>query len=314
MPETSPQPADTAPFPDPALEEAYQRARAIFLAPKASAAGGAWLLATLGVFAVLELVQHGSVAKLVLLVAVILFHELGHYVGMVALGYRDVRMFFIPLIGGAVSGSRGRGSQTREAIVLLLGPVPGIVFGLSAAVAAVMLHSLALKTVAEYLLAINLLNLLPVMPLDGGRLASVLLFSRWRWTEGLFTGGTLAAAIVFCLANGAWVFAAVSFFLLLVVPVQVRMSGVAARMRDAGLPLVNDPPALDDAAARALFGGVHGVMPKATPKITADWMAQVLEVACRRAPSFGRSVALSAAWAAALVAGLFALGMVGLVK
>lgn len=215
----------------------------------------------------LELVQHGSIAKLVLLVAVILFHELGHYVGMVALGYRDVRMFFIPLIGGAVSGSRGRGSQTREAIVLLLGPVPGIVFGLSTAVAAVMLHSLALKTVAEYLLAINLLNLLPVMPLDGGRLASVLLFSRWRWTEGLFTGGTLAAAIVFCLANGAWVFAAVAFFLLLVVP-----------------------------------------------KIAADWMAQVLETACRRAPSFGRSVALSAAWAAALVAGLFALGTVGLLK
>ena len=157
-----------AAFLDPATEETYQAARTRLLAPTSGPSGSVWLVLSLLAFAALELVQRGSISNLVLLVAVLLFHELGHYVGMVALGYRDVRMFFIPLFGAAVSGRRGGGSQTREAVVLLLGPVPGIVFGASAAVGAVAFHSMGLKTVAEYLLGINLLNLLPVIPLDGG--------------------------------------------------------------------------------------------------------------------------------------------------
>jgi len=301
-------------FDDPALEQTYQAARTLFVAPKSATSGSAWLLISLVTFAALELAQHGSVGKLALLVAVLLFHELGHYVGMVALGYRDVRMFFIPLVGAAVSGRQRGGSQSREAVVLLLGPIPGIAFGVSAAVAAVALHSTALKTAAEYLLAINVLNLLPIIPLDGGRLASALLFSRWRRAEGLFVGGTLATALVFCLAHEAWVFAFVSFFLLLVLPVQLRMSRVAAEMRGTALPLVNDPAALPDSAARAIFFGVLRVMPKATPKAAADWMIQVLEIACRRPPSMGRSLALSAVWAAAFVVGVIALAVAGAVK
>lgn len=314
MVDTAAAAAAEAPFDDPALEQAYQAARPLFVAPKATSAASAWLLGSLAIFAALELAEHGSITKLVLLVAVLLFHELGHYLGMVALGYRDVRMFFIPFVGAAVSGRRGSGSQTREAIVLLLGPVPGIAFGVSAAAAAAMLHSTMLKTVAEYLLAINLLNLLPIIPLDGGRLASALLFSRWRRAEGLFVGGTLATALVLCLVAQAWVFAFVSFFLLMTLPVQLRMSRVAADVRAEGLPLTNDPAALDAAPARAIFHGVARVMPKATPKAAADWMTQVLEIACRRPPSIGRTLALSAVWATAFVVGALALGIAGSVK
>lgn len=37
---------------------------------------------------------------LLILVPVLLFHELGHYVAMRVFGYRNVRMFFIPMFGG----------------------------------------------------------------------------------------------------------------------------------------------------------------------------------------------------------------------
>src|SRR5437764_1045470 len=173
-------------FADSAVEAAYQEARTRFVAARPTASGGAWLVVSLVAFAAIELAQSRSIAKLILLVAVLLFHELGHFVGMVGLGYRDVRMFFLPLFGAAVSGRRGGGSQTREAIVLLLGPVPGIGFGVSA--------------------------------------------------------------------------------------------------------------------------------PKAGAKVAADWMAQVLDTACRRAPSVGRSLALSAVWAAAFVVGLVALALVVAMK
>ena len=39
-----------------------------------------------------------------LAVPVLLFHELGHYVAMRVFGYRNLRMFFIPMFGAAVSG------------------------------------------------------------------------------------------------------------------------------------------------------------------------------------------------------------------
>src|SRR3989344_6457092 len=39
-----------------------------------------------------------------LLVPILLFHELGHYVAMRIFHYRNLRMFFIPFLGAAVSG------------------------------------------------------------------------------------------------------------------------------------------------------------------------------------------------------------------
>src|SRR5262249_3658728 len=66
---------------------------------------------------------------LALLAGVLLFHEAGHALGMIALGYRDVRIFFIPFFGAAASGRRDGGAGARHGIVLLLGPLPGILLG-----------------------------------------------------------------------------------------------------------------------------------------------------------------------------------------
>src|SRR5262245_26006745 len=45
-----------------------------------------------------------SLTNLFILVPVLLFHEAGHWVAMRAFGYRNLRMFFIPFLGAAVSG------------------------------------------------------------------------------------------------------------------------------------------------------------------------------------------------------------------
>jgi hypothetical protein len=65
------------------------------------------LLVSLALFVLVRQQQSGSPRGLVILVGVLLFHELGHYAGMRLFGYRDVRMFFIPFFGAAVSGKRG---------------------------------------------------------------------------------------------------------------------------------------------------------------------------------------------------------------
>jgi hypothetical protein len=61
-----------------------------------------------------------------ILIAAIFVHEMGHFIGMKILGYRNVRMFFIPLFGAAVSGRSLQAPAWKRAVVTLLGPLPGI--------------------------------------------------------------------------------------------------------------------------------------------------------------------------------------------
>ncbi len=113
----------------------------------------------------------------VLLLGVILFHELGHATAMRALGYVDTRIYLIPGLGGAAVGHKRDASIHAESIVLLAGPVPGILLGLALGLVLPQLPaSLAHVTEPLFALAVvalfvNLVNLLPALPLDGGRLA-----------------------------------------------------------------------------------------------------------------------------------------------
>lgn len=109
------------------------------------------------------------------LTAVVLFHELGHFFAMKFYDYKDLGIFFIPLVGAYASGKKHEVSQLQSAIILLAGPVPGIMVG-------VLLHYLAphithdysqvflLNRIAWILIFLNLFNLLPIYPLDGGQL------------------------------------------------------------------------------------------------------------------------------------------------
>ena len=84
------------------------------------------LIVSLALFIFVRQQQSASSQGLVVLLGVLLLHESGHYLGMRLFGYRDVRMFFIPFFGAAVSGKRGAVAPWKEGVVLLLGPLPGI--------------------------------------------------------------------------------------------------------------------------------------------------------------------------------------------
>jgi hypothetical protein len=66
---------------------------------------------------------------LLLITAIVGFHEMGHFIAMKAFRYKDLGIFFIPLLGAYVSGSKREVSQKESAIILLAGPLPGIVLG-----------------------------------------------------------------------------------------------------------------------------------------------------------------------------------------
>lgn len=128
-----------------------------------------------------------ALARLALFVGVILFHELGHFLAMKYFGYQDVTMFFIPFFGAAVSGRKTDVRPWQEVVMILAGPLPGILIGVP-----LLLLSPAgsdhswMREIALQLIILNFINLIPIKPLDGGRFFDIVLFCRWRWTALLF--------------------------------------------------------------------------------------------------------------------------------
>ena len=199
---------------------------------------------------------------LVALVGVLLFHELGHLLGMLAFGYRNVRMFFIPLLGAAVSGQKTTAEGYKEAIVTLSGPLPGICLGLALVPLHALLPSEVLFRLSVLLLALNGFNLIPIFPLDGGRFLNEVLFSRNRYLESLVQ---LLAALGLALL-GYGLDAKLFYFLAVVVLVGIRpaflMNTIARQVRsqlDGPLPPVADPIPLS--ILRAILVHVRARLP-----------------------------------------------------
>jgi Zn-dependent protease len=123
-------------------------------------------------------------------VALLFVHEMGHYIQMRREGVEPGWMLFVPFLGAAVGARSLGGSALAEARVGLAGPVLGtLACGVPAA--------LAVATGDDFWYALaftgfllNLFNLLPVVPLDGGRAMAAL--TPWMWFVGLFAVLVLA--------------------------------------------------------------------------------------------------------------------------
>src|SRR5262249_55625764 len=112
------------------------------------------------------------------IVPILFFHELGHYVVMKAFGYQNMQMFFIPFFGAAVSGRRYGLPGWKRAVVSLAGPLPAFFFDTIAAIPVLKFGNHILVQAVMLLLMINAFNLIPTLPLDGGRVVQALLYSR----------------------------------------------------------------------------------------------------------------------------------------
>lgn len=154
-----------------------------------------------------------------ILTAVVVFHELGHFTAMKIYNYQELGIFFIPLLGAYVSGKKQEVSQKQSAIILLAGPIPGIFLGIILHILSVQLESDFMEKVAWILIFLNVLNLLPVYPLDGGQLLHRLFLDNYNILGKIF--------VILSVALMSWVAISSGFLFLLFFPFMMitRMVG-----------------------------------------------------------------------------------------
>jgi Zn-dependent protease len=124
-------------------------------------------------------------------VIIILIHEIGHAVAIRAKGLRAGVMVFIPFIGGAVTLKDQPRSAYDDAQIGLAGPIAGTAASLIVLQIYKWTDSPLYLAIAAAGFAVNLLNLLPIGMLDGGRISAAV--TKWMW---VFGGGALVYKVV----------------------------------------------------------------------------------------------------------------------
>jgi Zn-dependent protease len=118
-------------------------------------------------------------ATAIAVTVVLVMHEFGHALVMRLVGIKVRGFVFVPLLGAATLPEHSFPTRWDEARVTLAGPASGLPTAGVLALLALSEHAdwigkRALGFALLSALAVNLLNLLPVLPLDGGRVLACL--------------------------------------------------------------------------------------------------------------------------------------------
>ncbi len=146
-------------------------------------------------------------------ILLIFVHELGHGLVMRQQGIPAGAPVFIPFVGAVIAMKGMPRNAYVEALVGIGGPALGTVGAAVCLAIAWATQSQFWYALASTGFLINLFNMLPVSPLDGGRIAGVI--SRWLWLVGFGLGGFLFFKTQSPLLFLILVFGVFSFFRML---------------------------------------------------------------------------------------------------
>ncbi len=129
-------------------------------------------------------------------VLLLFIHEMGHVIALRREGIPASAPMFIPFVGAFISAKSLGDNALAEARVGLAGPILGSLAAAAVALGGVLLNSPFLQALAYTGFLLNLFNLLPVVPLDGGRAMAAM--APWMW----FVGFAALIVLFFLAPNG----------------------------------------------------------------------------------------------------------------
>lgn len=247
--------------------------------------------------------QSRSWEALAILVPILFIHELGHYLAMRVFKYRNIRMFFIPYVGAAVSGQNYGVPGWKKVIVAFMGPMPGILGGGVIGFAGVVLHKVLLVKIGLMALILNGFNLLPVLPLDGGHAMQVLLFSRHPLLDAGFRIVAAGALMALGTTSGGRLFFYLGLVMLASIPTVWKFGKIAADLRKEGIqPQPSPGQSIPLEEAQAIITRVKAAFSKGlnrSAKVTARNALMVYETLCAKPPSWPATILFLMAHASA---------------
>ncbi|MGG1247578.1 stage IV sporulation intramembrane metalloprotease SpoIVFB [Bacillus spizizenii] len=165
-----------------------------------------WIIAALGLLT-------GHIKALLCLLLIVLVHELGHAALAVFFSWRIKRVFLLPFGGTVEVEEHGNRPLKEEFAVIIAGPLQHIWLQLAAWVLAEfsVIHQHTFELFTFYNLSILFVNLLPIWPLDGGKLLFLLFSKQLPFQKAHRLN--LKTSLCFCMLLGCWV--------LFVIPLQI---------------------------------------------------------------------------------------------
>jgi Zn-dependent protease len=116
-------------------------------------------------------------------VLLIFVHEMGHLIAAKMVGLKVGLPMFIPFVGAMIALREAPRNAWIESIIGIGGPILGSI-GAAACVGLYFLTGYPIFMALAYSgFLINLFNLIPIVPLDGGRIVTAI--SPWLWVVGL---------------------------------------------------------------------------------------------------------------------------------
>jgi Zn-dependent protease len=119
-------------------------------------------------------------------ILLIFVHEMGHGLVMRQQGIPTGAPVFIPFVGAVIAMKEMPRNGYVEALVALGGPAVGTLGAIVCLAVGALTGSLFWYALASTGFLINLFNMIPISPLDGGRIVGVI--SRWLWAAGYAVG------------------------------------------------------------------------------------------------------------------------------
>jgi len=111
------------------------------------------------------------------LIACLVFHEYGHIKAMKHFGMKTKGIYLIPFMGGLAMSDEKINTRWQDVVISIMGPCFGLLMSIMALIAYLITGKEFFAGLAAFNALLNLFNLLPILPLDGGHILKSISFS-----------------------------------------------------------------------------------------------------------------------------------------
>ncbi len=111
------------------------------------------------------------------LIACLVIHEYGHIRAMKYFGLKTKGIYLIPFLGGLALSDDKINTRWQDVVISIMGPTFGLILSLVLLLLYWITGNIFFAGLANFNALLNLINLLPILPLDGGHILKSIGFS-----------------------------------------------------------------------------------------------------------------------------------------